>query len=437
MKNQFTLIIFGLVAPFFLIAQEAERDVKKADKLLGFYYLDTKANLPKVYEAKSLIDGVIDNPSVSGMYKTWITKGKIYNVVAAIENDSLVIMQQLGKSYAIKDLTTAIQAYNALLKAKELAVKSFEIKDALDALEETAQYLNNFGYFAYQVQNYKAAFENFQANVGINKVSIENGRKSIFPKDEDLLNQQYITALSAMNAKMDTDAKVYLELLKEKNYDDGKGAGAVIYEGLFNFYIKTEEQKALDILAEGRQKFPDNSTLLFAEINYFLKQGKLNELIDKLKIAIAKEPDNVSVYTTLGNVYDNLCQKEWEAGNAAKGEEFYTQGLNYYNQAIAKDPNNFTAIYSVGALYYNKAAQVSKEANKLSNDYTKEGTRKYNEKKAEMESYFDKALPFFEKSETLEPKDRNTLIALKEIYARKNQLEKSKAYKSKLEALGN
>ncbi len=87
-------------------------------------------------------------------------------------------------------------------------------------------------------------------------------------------------------------------------------------------------------------------------------------------------------------------------------------------------------------MYYNKAAFISKEANKLSSDYTKEGTKKYNEKKAEMELYFDKALPYFEQAEKVDPKDKNTLIALKEIYAKKSQFDKSNAYKAKLETLG-
>ncbi len=54
-----------------------------------------------------------------------------------------------------------------------------------------------------------------------------------------------------------------------------------------------------------------------------------------------------------------------------------------------------------------------------------------------MDGYFDKALPYFLKAEENNPKDYNTLIALKEIYAKKNDLETSQAYKSKIDALGN
>ena len=62
--------------------------------------------------------------------------------------------------------------------------------------------------------------------------------------------------------------------------------------------------------------------------------------------------------------------------------------------------------------------------------------KKYNAIKAEMDGYFKEALPYFLKAEELDPKDQNTMIALKEIYAREGQLDKSAEYKAKLEALG-
>jgi len=176
---------------------------------------------------------------------------------------------------------------------------------------------------------------------------------------------------------------------------------------------------------------------LFAEINYYLKVGKLDVLTDKLKAAIAKEPDNVSVYTTLGNVYDQLNQKERAAGNIEKADEYFNSAFDYFTQALAKDSKNFDATYSQGALYYNKAASMTTKLNELGNDYSSAGTKKYNAIKAEMDGYFTQALPYFLKAEELDPKDQNTMIALKEIYAREGKLEKSAEYKAKIEALGS
>ena len=43
-----------------------------------------------------------------------------------------------------------------------------------------------------------------------------------------------------------------------------------------------------------------------------------------------------------------------------------------------------------------------------------------------------KALPYFEKALKLEPKDYNSLVALKEIYARTKQYDKLKEINAKL-----
>jgi tetratricopeptide (TPR) repeat protein len=156
-------------------------------------------------------------------------------------------------------------------------------------------------------------------------------------------------------------------------------------------------------------------------------------LINKLKMAIEKEPTNVSLYSTLGNVYDNLYQKEIESGSEEKATEYFNNAKDYYQQALEQDPTYVDAIYSVGALYYNRAAAMTLELNKLSDDYSKEGIKKYEALKAEIFEEFDLALPYFKKAESLDPNDVNTLIALKEIFARKDNLELSKEFKTRLD----
>ena len=78
-----------------------------------------------------------------------------------------------------------------------------------------------------------------------------------------------------------------------------------------------------------------------------------------------------------------------------------------------------------------------KELQKLDADYSKEGIRKYDAKKAEVFAQFDNALPYFQKAEALNPNDRNTLIALREIYAKKDDLVISNEFKKRLENIDN
>jgi hypothetical protein len=48
---------------------------------------------------------------------------------------------------------------------------------------------------------------------------------------------------------------------------------------------------------------------------------------------------------------------------------------------------------------------------------------------------FKTALPYFKIAEKLNPNDTNTLIALKEIFARDNDFEKSGEFKKRLETV--
>ena len=175
--------------------------------------------------------------------------------------------------------------------------------------------------------------------------------------------------------------------------------------------------------------------MLFAEINYYLTEGKLDILTDKLKSALEKEPDNVTIYTTLGNVYDQLNQTERAAGNTEKADEYFDNALKYYTDALVKDPTNFDAVYSQGALYYNKAASLTGAINELANDFSAAGTKKYDALKAKMDGYFSEAMPYFLKAEGMNGNDLNTLIALKEINARSNKMDKVAEYKAKIEAV--
>jgi hypothetical protein len=52
-----------------------------------------------------------------------------------------------------------------------------------------------------------------------------------------------------------------------------------------------------------------------------------------------------------------------------------------------------------------------------------------------MISEFDKALPYFKKAESINSNDQNTLIALKEIFAKKNDMKMSGEFKSRLETV--
>lgn len=426
-------LILGMFAFVLFAASVQAQDAKAASKALNAFNLDQN-NKEKLQEAVTAIDGTPSGEDAEdpGFY---LTKGEIYNAVA----NQVAIIKQTGIGSAdelpqvdmvavkaFKAFTTALEKNEQMKKPKK-----YHVRNAMKGLAEVQGHLYNYGIYAYEEQNYGAAYANFAAGLEVHDILKANGEASSLDEEAALMDQKYLTGLAALNNNMLNMAGPIFEELYKAEYDK-----AAIYEALYTLNSKEEGadmDAAYQYLKAGREKYPEEVSLLFAEINHFLKINKLDELIGKLKTAIEKEPENLTLYVTMGSVYDNLYQREFKAGNLEKANEYFDQALSYYNQTLEKNPKDFDAQYSVGALYYNRAANMTNELNELANDFSKEGMKKYEAKKVEIFAEFDKALPFFQKAESLDPNSLNTLIALKEIYARKDDLETSNKFKERME----
>lgn len=423
-------LIFSFMA-FFIVAVVASAQVNDAKKAFNQYNLDPNNNKAKLKEAREAIDKALaDGGEGVSDAKAWILKGDIYNEIAT----QIVTVRQLGFG-DISELpqvdNPALDAFQAYLKGLSLAQKKFETKDAMKGVTNVQPNLANFGVQKYEEQAYEQAFQSFKAGLEAHDILKKEGEKSLLDAEEEYNNQLYITGLAALSGGQVADAKPYFQKLFDMKYDK-----PTIYEAMYK--IEADEKgpdAAYHYLETGREKYPDDVSLLFADINHALRTNQLDKLIIKLQDAIAKEPDNVSLYTTTGNVFDQLYQKEAQAGNTAKAEEYFNKALEYYQKGLERDENNTDAIYSIGTLYYNRAASMTQELNKLADDYSKEGVKKYEALKEQIFTQFDKALPFFQRVEKINPNDVNTLIALKEIYARKDQLDVSNEFKNRLDTV--
>jgi len=192
----------------------------------------------------------------------------------------------------------------------------------------------------------------------------------------------------------------------------------LIYTQLSTIYkAEGDTVKSEGIIAKGRKAMPNDLNLIIAEINNLLSKGKVTEAQDLLNLAVSKDPNNATLHFAIGANMD-------EFGNFEQAEKSYLK-------AIELKPEYFDAHYNLGALYVNTAANVMDEANKL--PITE--TAKYDELKTRADNLLEKALPELETAEKLNPKDRNTLITLKQLYARKGNAEKIKEYDEKISKL--
>jgi tetratricopeptide (TPR) repeat protein len=421
MKN-FLVLFFALAFAGSVMAQDPAKDMKKAARLLGTYNLDPSTGADELQEAISLANASINDPAVKSDPTAWQTYGEIF--MAAINDD--VRTNVVNNAAPITQPSAPAKAFLGFKMAAELADKSYQVKDAMKALSAGIQNIYYLGSALYQAKDYKSAYEAFNATYEAYLLLKKNNEPTTFSSDEHP-KSLYYSGVCAQQAGLTEEARnVYRQLVDSGSNEPG------VYEALFNMYLKDNPAEAEKILTIAREKFPNDTGILYAEINYYLAKGELEGLISKLEKALEIEPDNVSVYVTLGQIYDKIYQ-EAVATDPVKAEENFNKAMSYYQQAMAKDPKNFDAVYSIGALWYNKAAAYSIELNNLSSDYSAAGNAKYEAKKAQMDETFTKALPMFIQAEQLNPNDYNTLIALKEIYARQDKLDLAEQYKVKLE----
>lgn len=347
-------------------------------------------------KAKTNIDLAAANDQTKGLAKTWHYRGNIYLKLYLDPNPKF-------KELAPNALEVAYESYKKAVEIdQEFMNESINPMSPVIGLYVVGEQYYNQGVDVYNKKDYAAAMEKFETARTIN---------SMFGLKDTIAT--YNAALSAIQLKNDAKAKEYLEDLAKNRYHQ-----ALVYSSLSNIYKNEgDTAKAMEIVQKGRKIMGDDLNLIIAECNIYLAQGKSAEAQNLLDMAVQKDPNNPMLHYAIGV---NMAEfGDFERAQAS------------YNKAIEIKADYFDAIYNLGALYVNTAATLMEKANKL----PMEDTEGYNKLKAEADGLLDKAIPVLEKAETLMPNDISTLYSLKQLYTRKNDMEKLKAVNAKIDAL--
>lgn len=420
-------VAFSLVIALFMVTitvfgqDDPYKSYKSATSALVGY--NQTSELEKLEEAKNEIDNAIENLDkidAKKVVKVLMKQGDVY--LALSRN------QELSAKYD-NALDVAFDAFKTVLN-NEVA-KKFEISSAAKSLQEVANEYLNKGLISYEEQNYKGAYLGFNKVLEIHEIvapidaaADPLGGFNIDPTTGEKI-EKYPEHLrnTAMLASAAGESEAAASLFKKILESGDKTPSA--YNGLYTAYSETDEELAFEYLQQGRAAFPENTELLYSEINYFLKKGETKKLQENLAAAIAKDPDNKTLYSVFGNTYDNLMK---DAEDDATREAMKSEAIKYYEIALSKDPNYGDVIYSLGALYYNEAVRYAKIRASLPLSAKKE----YEAATKDFQNNVVLAHPYFVKSEEIDPSDRSTIIALKELYAQANLIEISAEFKKRL-----
>ena len=140
------------------------------------------------------------------------------------------------------------------------------------------------------------------------------------------------------------------------------------------------------------------------------------------------------------------AEKKEDGKKPANTAELVAKAEEAFTKAVKIAPDNAGYNYNFGALYFNQATDFNEQMNAITGSSDAD-QKKYDALKASREAMFAKSMPYFEKSysvllaneSNLKGEDMRTfkqsILALKEVYARQSKLDKSKEMKTKFESL--
>ncbi len=404
-----------------LLTMSAEADLK--------IYKTNRLNTDALNAAKTKIEKAISMPLGMKLAYAWFTKGEIYKAVISNE------IERLEGNPAVTDKgdNDALLAFDAYQRALSYYPGKENKAGALKGIAELQDFLSRMGVVKFSTKKYEQSYLSFKASLDGHDILKQNNIKSIYDDKIKLEKQLEMTASTAFLAKKAEEAIVYFEqLVKTGN------ARANIYSSLVSCYEQIEDRNSVKrILGEGRKKYPNDTKLLFNEINFLLAEGEYGLLPDLFKQALKAEPKNTTVYNTLATVYDELYKKALRENNTAKADDYFEAVRETFTQSLTIEPNQVAANSGLGVHFYSKSNALQKELNEMPMSPSAAEKQKMKDLEKQSTAWIDKALPYFQKAERIDPNDFSVLLALKNIYLRKEDMEKYNEFKKRYEIVKN
>ncbi len=388
MKRTVFLLIFTMIATTVVHAQG--RDIRRANRQLDRGNLaDALQHLEDAQEHES----VFDDPEF------WLTKSRLYMEFAVTQEE------------AYKNLVEnpVDKADEALFKAKELDTGNQFILEIQPMLLFLSDLTFNVGAEAYESDNWLKASDYFLRSYEV----------GLSYDDQDTLKYSYAGISAELGGNFERAKKIYLEL-RDMEYDE-----SYIYSSLSNIAMEQGDTLlATEFIQEGREKYPEELDLIFAEANIHIFTGNINNAREILDLAIQKDPENPHLYFAFGANYDRMSQ---DTTYTVEERQFaFNEAIKAYESAIELRPDYFDAVYNLGVLYFNRGIRIFEQAEERLRE-THDFAR-YEEDEKEFKHAWLEAQPYLEEAKAmLEMDDPNmeiVVISLVELYARTDQPEK-------------
>ncbi|MBP5412118.1 MAG: hypothetical protein J6Y47_02550 [Bacteroidales bacterium] len=376
-----------LLAMVIASAQSGKRDLNNAYNHYSNGYLD---------KAQAAIERCLQAEDTKNEAKTWMYRGNIYLLIADSKDE-------VYKNLCDNAAEVAFESYEKALSLDPGVSVSMRIPTPAMGLKICSQML------------IQKSVDLLRSGTNMEKALELAEKAHVADKSDD--NNTYIYAYAAeLNGKKDIAKTNYMALVKKRM----KG-NIYPYVRLANLYKDAEDTanavkvvKIAESMFLTEEKF-DVDMASSASLVY-MWAGENEKAADIMNKALEKDPNNHTLLINYGTELTNQKQ--------------YAEAEKYLLKAVEMKSDDIYANYNLGNCYYNNYVDIMKNIDDILDD------NEYNKQKEIAEGLLAKARPYLEKSHQIDPKDYNTLLMLKLVYSRLNELEKLNEVNDAIKALG-
>lgn len=225
---------------------------------------------------------------------------------------------------------------------------------------------------------------------------------------------------------------IYKDLFKR---DEADNKNSPLREKAVEYFIKSYEMGPNSTFAKGSsqgikflaQTYYNQSAVSFNPTDYPLaisSYEKYKTLIRKVDTAADFKEKDLNFNLAMASTYGRIASID-----STNSKKFLDLAKEIYKEVLTIDPNNITANYNLGILYYNEGVEI---VNTMDYGLDLVELTILQDQIVEM---FRTSLPYMKRAYDLNPKRKETLIGLQGIYFSLNDIPKSEMFKKQIDEL--
>ncbi len=352
----------------------------------------------KLDEAKAMIDEATTYEKTMNDGKTWYYRGLIYATIDTTTNEAFASLKEGAMDISLASFAKANELDNG---------KGYVLLNAAGIVTMDQQIS---GYFAYY---FTKAIESYEQEDFGNASTLFETAAKITPGDTSSLTN------AAYAAQINEDYDRALGLF-ERSIENG-AQSLSMFTNIISLYKEQDNiEKALETIAFAKNLYPSDNSLNRTEISILIDQGRADEAINKLKLAIENEPNDHVLYFAMGILQEELKNVD--------------MAIESYDKALEIKADHYESAFNKAAILFNRANLLYKEKGLLG--YSQADQKKAKELDPKIKEGFQNAVPAWEKVYSIKPTDRSALETLVFLYAYMGEEKKADKVEAELNALG-